>query len=258
MLIQFARSIPKPSPPEPAGAWPVLLVVLFSMVCSGIAVISRTFGWEVSPLTWYVARASGVTLYLLLWASTAFGLALTTHLLDRFITRSLVYSVHAYLTALSLAFLGLHLLALALDIYTQFTLSDLFVPFSSGIREPWTGFGVTAAWLLLIITVSFQIRAIAGFRIWRKTHWLTFPLMIVGIAHGIGAGTDSAATPMMAVYVGTGGIILFLIFYRLLRSRRRHLLAPEGDGVLDRMLARSPRNPHPREHVLPSHGKTHA
>lgn len=254
MPVRLSRSIPKPSPPEPAGSWPVVLLASVSAGCLLLLFAAQVLGWDASPLTWYLARASGISLYLLLWASTCLGLGLTTRLMDRFVSRGVVYSLHAYLTALTFGFLALHMTALALDTYTRFTLADILVPFHTGVREPWTGLGVTAAWLLVLVTISFPLRAITGFRFWRKAHWLTFPLMLFGTFHGIGAGTDSGSLPMMLVYAGTTGVALFLVCYRALSDRQRRLLVPVQTGVMDRMTERSPRNPAALRNVLRHEG----
>lgn len=239
MRLPFTRSIPKPSPPEPAGALPIALLALFSVAMLGGVGIAELLGWELSPLTWYIARASGMTLYLLLWASTMLGLGLSTHVLDGLLTHGAVFSLHAYLSMLSLVFLGLHTLALGADRYTAFTMSDLLIPFHAGVREPWTGLGIIAGYLLVGITASFSLRALTGYRFWRKAHWLTLPLMVTGFAHGVGAGTDSATAPATAVYGITAALFLFLVLFRALRGRRRReLLVTNTPPPLDRMTAR--------------------
>jgi sulfoxide reductase heme-binding subunit YedZ len=239
MRLRSTRSIPLAAPPEPAGVYPVGLLVVFSALMLGTAALANLLGWELSPLTWYIARASGVSLYLLLWASTMLGLGLSTHFLDGIIERGTVFSLHAYLTALALAFLGLHMLALGADQYTAFTLADLLIPFHAGVREPWTGFGVIAGWLLAGISVSFPMRKLTGYRLWRKAHWLTLPLMLIGFMHGIGAGTDSTSAAMAALYGITAALFCFLVLYRTLRGRRhRELLVTNAPPPLDRFTTR--------------------
>ena len=102
-------------------------------------------GRSVSPVTWYVARASGIMLYLVLWLSAIGGLGLTTALMDRAAGRGVVFSLHAFTTPLAYGFLALHLLSIAADPTVDFGLKGLLVPFASPWREPWTGFGVLAA-----------------------------------------------------------------------------------------------------------------
>ena len=157
MRLRSTRSIPTAAPPEPAGVYPVGLLAAVSLLMLVTASVANLLGWELSPLTWYLARASGVTLYLLLWASTMLGLGLSTRFLDSMMRRGDVFSLHAYLTALALSFLGVHVLTLAADQYTAFTLADLLIPFHSGVREPWTGLGVIAGWLLVAISAQFPV-----------------------------------------------------------------------------------------------------
>jgi predicted ferric reductase len=239
MRLRSTRSIPTAAPPEPAGVYPVGLLATVSLLMLVTASLASLLGWELSPLTWYLARASGVTLYLLLWASTMLGLGLSTHFLDGMLKRGDVFSLHAYLTALALSFLGVHVLTLAADQYTAFTLADLLIPFHSGMREPWTGLGVIGGWLMVAISLSFPLRKLTGYRFWRKAHWLTLPLMLIGFMHGIGSGTDSATTPMALLYGITGALFLFLLLYRIFSGRRNPVpLMPKKAPPLDRMTAR--------------------
>ena len=134
---------------------------------------------------------------------------------------------------------GTWVIDIAADQYTAFTLADLLIPFHSGMREPWTGLGVIAGWLLIAISASFPLRKLTGYRFWRKAHWLTLPLMLIGFLHGIGSGTDSATTPMALLYGITGTLFIFLFLYRALRGRRNPVpLIPKTAPPLDRMTAR--------------------
>jgi methionine sulfoxide reductase heme-binding subunit len=136
----------------------------------------------------------------------------------------------------------MHMLALGADKFTAFTMTDLLIPFHSGTREPWTGLGIIAAWLLLLMAASFPLRRLTGYRFWRKAHWLTLPLMAIGLAHGIGGGSDTTATPMRITYVVTGTLVVFLVLYRALLGRRDPTpLITARPMPLDRMTSRSPR-----------------
>lgn len=226
MRAWSTRSIPPASPPSPAGGYPLVLLALVSVVMAGLASWSRLFGGNTSPLTWWLARASGVTLYLLLWATTMLGFALTTKLLEKRVNRATVFSLHGYLTMLSYAFLALHVLSLAADRFSAFSLADLLIPFHSPTREPWTGFGVVAAYLLVGIAASFSTRKLTGYRFWRLTHWLTFPLYALALAHGIGGGTDGTVRPFLMMYLGTAGLVAVALLYRIKLGRRLSYQTP--------------------------------
>jgi predicted ferric reductase len=220
---------------------PLAVVALFSGASILLVTLARANGRELSPLTWYLARASGITLYLLLWASTLLGLGLTTRCFGRSLSKGVIFSLHAYLTALSFAFLALHMLTLGADHYTAFTAADLLVPFHAGVREPWTGLGIITGYLLVGIAASFGLRRLTGYAFWRKVHWLTLPLMAIAFLHGISAGTDSASRPMTVVYGMTSTIVLFLVLYRAMLGRRMTRVVEDAPLLLDRMTERSPR-----------------
>jgi sulfoxide reductase heme-binding subunit YedZ len=162
-----------------------------------------------------------MTLYLLLWLSTLLGLGLTTTLLDRFGGRAVIYSLHRFATSLAYGFLALHLLSLAADPSVPFGPAALLVPFAAPWREPWTGFGVLAGELSVVIGASFGLRRLTGYRVWRALHWLTFPLFGLGLAHGFGAGTDSGTPWARAIYLLTGLSVVWLAGYRAARGPAR-------------------------------------
>ena len=116
-----------------------------------VTVVASLLGRSLSPLTWYLTRASGLTLYLLLWFSVCLGLGITTKLFDRFVPRGLIYSLHQFTTQLAYGFLALHLLSLVADGHVPFDIGQIVVPFTSDAADPWTGLGVIAMYLLAVM-----------------------------------------------------------------------------------------------------------
>jgi predicted ferric reductase len=236
MRAAFTRPRLRVVRPEPAGGWAIATLVGATLLVVIVGLGAALSGRSPSPITWYLARASGLTLYLLLWLSTVLGLGLTTTLLDRFGGRGLIFSLHGFATAVAYGFLALHLLSLAADRAVPFGPAALLVPFVSPWREPWTGFGVLAGELLVAIGASFGLRRITGYRFWRALHWLAFPLFGLGLAHGIGAGTDRGTIWAQTIYLVTGLAVVWLTGYRILRGPAR-IQPPRVPGrpVLDRL-----------------------
>lgn len=234
MRIRSTRSVPPASPPNPAGNIPLVLLALTSGAMALLVIVARVAHLDTSPFTWWVARASGITLYLLLWASMMLGLGLTTKYLDRRVSRSTVFSLHAYVTALSYGFLAMHMLSLSADRFSAFSMRDLLIPFHSPVREPWTGFGVIAGYLMVGLGLSFSARKVTGYRVWRLAHWLTFPLYLTALAHGLGGGTDAVFRPVFVMYLGTAGLLAAVVLVRIGRSRARRLALPVGPPPFDR------------------------
>ncbi len=206
-----------PARPEPAGGYAVALIAGSGLVVATLLLVAAMSGRSASPVTWYVGRASGIVLYLVLWLSVIGGLGLTTALMDHFAGRGVVFSLHAFTTPLAYGFLALHLLSIAADPTVDFGLKALLVPFASPWREPWTGFGVLAAELTVLVGASFSVKRIIGQRVWRALHWLTFPLYGLALLHGLGAGTDAGTPWMQALYLATGSLVVLFSGYRLFR-----------------------------------------
>src|SRR2546430_10239981 len=92
--------------------------------------------WQ--AITWNVARAGGFTSYILLTLAVALGLALSMQLQSpsRW-PRLLNNELHNFFTLLSTIFLGIHILAIWLDTYTDFGLNEILIPFVSHYRPVW-------------------------------------------------------------------------------------------------------------------------
>lgn len=196
------------------------LIAGSALVTAALLAVAALTGRSLSPLTWYIARASGLSLYLTLWVATVGGLALTTSLLDRWVSRSGVLSIHAFATHLAYGFLALHMLSIAADPTVHYGFRELLAPFAAGWREPWTGLGVLAGQLTVVIGASFGLRPRIGVRVWRALHWLTFPLYGMALLHGVGAGSDTGQPWVKALYLATGAVVVVFTLYRVLRGAR--------------------------------------
>jgi hypothetical protein len=214
------------APPEVDGTLAGALLASGGIAVAVMVAASLLLGWSPSPLTWYIARASGLALYLLTWLIMLFGLGLTTRLANGVVGRGLAYSLHAYAFHLWYGFLTLHMLSLAIDPTQEFGPRELLVPFASEVRQPWTGLGVLTAELGVLIGASFAFRRLLGHRAWRALHALAFPVYAIGLAHGLGGGTDSGNPGVLLLYLVTAGTIVYAITYRLLTMR--HWRAPRA------------------------------
>jgi sulfoxide reductase heme-binding subunit YedZ len=214
------------TPPEVDGALVAGLLASGGIGIAAMVAASLLLDWSPSPLTWYIARASGLALYLLSWLAMVLGLGLTTRLANGPLGRGLAASLHAWTFHLWYGFLALHMLSLAIDPTQEFGARELLVPFASDVRQPWTGLGVLAAELTVVIGASFAFRRVIGHRAWRALHWLAFPAFAIGLAHGVGAGTDSGNLGVGLLYLVTAGTVVFATTYRLLTTGHRR--APRG------------------------------
>lgn len=169
---------------------------------------------------WYMARTGGVISYLLLWLSTMWGLLLSARLVSKLIPAPLIFGLHEFLALLSVTFMGLHSVVLLGDQYIKFNIFHLTVPFIAPYEPFWTGLGIIGFYLSLALTGSFYLRKQIGQRLWRSLHYLTFAAYLIGLAHGLMAGTDSSLVWMKLLYFSTGLSLLFLVYYRLFTLKK--------------------------------------
>lgn len=175
------------------------------------------------PTFWILARASGLTAYLLVTASMLAGLVLKSRPLGKALRPAAVTDVHRTLALGALGMAGLHGLALVLDSTVAIGPLALVVPGLVPYRPFWTGLGVVSAELLAVLIASFSVRKRIGTRAWRRLHWASYGMFVAATIHGLTAGSDSGAAWATVLYAGALGAVAcataFRAFYRPRRAR---------------------------------------
>ncbi len=185
-------------------------------------------------LPWILARATGVVAIGLLGGAMVAGLLVRTRTRVGGLTGGGMVDLHRHLSLLGLMAIAAHGVFLVLDTTVEITPAALVVPGLVPYRPLWTGIGVMAAELAVLVHVSFRLRGRIGARAWRRLHWLTYAVFAGGVAHGIGAGTDTGSAWATAVYGGLVGAVAGLTGWRAVTARRA------------RPAARGPANRHDR------------
>ncbi|MEM7117514.1 MAG: hypothetical protein AAF614_34090 [Chloroflexota bacterium] len=170
-------------------------------------------------LAWYLTRASGVVGYLLMTASTLWGLLLSTKLAKQLVPPWLSLAMHNYLSWAAIGISAFHAFVLLFDSYYTYTVADLLIPFTGPYNPMWVGIGTIGFYIMLLTAVSFYVRKQIGQKNWRRLHYLTFIAYIMSTLHGYMAGTD--ASLLMPVYIGSGLATLFLTLYRILAAGQK-------------------------------------
>ena len=169
-------------------------------------------------LAWYGVRATGFLAYFAIAGSVVFGLLLSTRLLDAVAHRPVSLTLHKDLALAGLALSALHGLMLLGDHSFAFTVTAILVPFASPYAPVAVAIGQFAFYLVAIVMGSFFVRGQIGQRAWRLIHYLTFLGFLGVTAHGIGAGSDSAAPLAIWAYLVPVAAVAFLLTYRVVVS----------------------------------------
>ena len=184
-------------------------LLVLGLICLSAAAVARflafyhtaSVGEAVAgtSLTWATARASGLVAFLAATGAIVLGARRPARLsLGGLAAR--VYALHRALGIAALLATAVHLLALWLDEFIEFTVSQLLL-------VPWTAsyepFGVTLGWLAMILLILAAAsgalrRLLPGWRVVHAASYLTFTL---GLLHGLIAGTDAGSPFALAFYL---------------------------------------------------------
>lgn len=211
------------------------------------------YGW------WLASRSAGVVSIVAVSVSVIIGLMMANGLPRQGrlgISKRRLLAVHESTALAGLVAIGVHGVTLLGDKFMHPTLSQIAVPFTLGYRPAFTGLGIIAGWLALLLGLSFYARRHIGARRWRKLHRATIVVWALGVIHTLGAGTDAGRPWLQAILVLTGVPITYLFVRRVLttggrlprttspaRSPGEHLATIERRPHSQRHLA-TPRRPH--------------
>jgi predicted ferric reductase len=177
--------------------------------------LTNLFSLTSENVTWYITRSAGITSYLLLWLSTAWGLAIPSKIFGRILNGNYTFDFHKFISLLSLSFLGIHIFILLVDKYLPYSLAQILLPFLSPYRPLWVGIGVIAFYLTLLVTVTFYLRKRIGMKAFRYIHYSSLIAYLGATLHGFFAGTDSSLPFAGLMYGGTFLVVVFLTVFWL-------------------------------------------
>lgn len=181
---------------------------------ASISLVLSKYGW------WIVSRSSGIVALVLITISVLIGLTMAGKPVrePRF-TKSL-RAVHEQTALAGLVAIGVHGIAILLDPWLKPGIAGVTVPFALGVHTFWTGLGVVAGYLALLLGLSFYLRRQIGPRLWRKAHRATIAVYVLGLFHALGSGSDTGSVLFLGFAAVTAVPIAILFVYRLGATRR--------------------------------------
>jgi predicted ferric reductase len=117
-------------------------------------------------------------------------------------------STHRYLSALAVAFVGVHVLAIVVDSYVHFGLTDVFVPLAAGWHPLAVAWGIVAMYLLVAVELTSLARQHIPRNVWRGIHLTSYLVLGFSTIHLLSAGTDANTLlpTASAVLIGTAAV----------------------------------------------------
>jgi hypothetical protein len=183
---------------------------------------------KTDPTFWILARASGFTAYALLTASMLMGLLVKSRPF-RSLKPAATTDLHRFLSMLAIGAIAVHGITLVLDQAVPLSIQALVIPGVAAYEPLWTGIGVAAAELMVLIIASFPLRRLIGAKRWRLLHWAAYAVFATATAHGIAAGTDTREPWALALYGGSLAAVTAAAAWRaLIPPARPAALVPQA------------------------------
>jgi len=168
---------------------------------------------------WYAIRASGAVAYLLLAASTAWGILLSGKLVKHRVSAVLALELHTYLSWTAIGMSVYHAYLLLFSRFFDYTVIDLLIPFVGPYEPLAVGLGIVGLYLMILTSASFYLIDRMGYRSFRLVHYLTYVAYMLSTVHSVLAGSDGLL--FNPVYVAVSADLFLLTLARILARRPR-------------------------------------
>jgi predicted ferric reductase len=169
-------------------------------------------------LTWFMIRGSGLAAFALLSGSMIWGLMVSGKMLGRAVKAKGLQWLHESLGLAAVVATLVHMIALSMDEFIDFTWVDILVPGVSTWEPLAVALGVVSFWTLVAVSFSFYFKKRIGQAAWRSIHYMSFGAFAAALAHGVIAGTDTLNPWVAGGYTAATVSIVLLTIIRIVNS----------------------------------------
>ena len=142
------------------------------------------------PLFWYLNRATGIVLLVLLTASVVLGVLSLGGRPGKGLPRFVSQAMHRNIALLSVAMLLAHVTTAVVDEYVDIRWWQALVPVGATYEPLWLGLGTLSLDLIAAVTITSLLRSRMSHGSWRTIHLLSWLAWASAAAHSVGIGTD--------------------------------------------------------------------
>lgn len=189
---------------------------------------------------WLASRAAAIVAFLLITTAVILGLLMASKRIKKPGLKRNLVKVHEQVALAALVAIGAHGVLLLGDAWLKPGITGITIPFTMEYRPVWTGMGILAGYLALVLGPTFYWRRRIGAKRWRQIHRATVVVFVLAVAHSLGSGTDGASTWFRVMVLGSAAIVLTLVVLRYGRRAPRRAKAPPP---VARPVADPPRAP---------------
>lgn len=165
---------------------------------------------------WLMSRSAGIVAFVLIACSVTLGLVMANNLLRRPGLKRSLLKVHEQIALAALVAILLHGVLLLGDKWLKPGITGIAIPFTMSYRPLWSGLGIVAGYVAVLVGPTYFIRRRIGVRRWRQIHRTAAVVYVLGLLHALNSGTDGAALWFRSLAVITAVPIVVLLARRYL------------------------------------------
>ncbi len=183
------------------------------LVWSSDQIVPASTPYQAQMRIWLIARAAGITAYVVLTFVIVTGLILS-HPVNKSTWKlsKALFPWHENLLVFIVAFVLGHVVSLIMDPYAGVGVTGSFIPGLSTYRTIPVALGTLALYALLVTALTARYTKLLPAGMWLKLHRVSIVVWALSWTHGFVAGTDS--TPLGPLYVVSGGAVVVAAAYR--------------------------------------------
>lgn len=170
---------------------------------------------------WLASRSAAIVAFVLITTAVVLGLLMASKVVKKPGMKRNLVKVHEQVALAALVAIGAHGVLLLGDAWLKPGITGITIPFTLEYRPLWTGLGIVAGYLALLLGPTYYWRRRIGSRRWRQIHRATVVVFVLAVAHSLGSGTDGASTWFRVMVLGSAAIVLALVALRYTRAPRR-------------------------------------
>ncbi|UJF34720.1 ferric reductase-like transmembrane domain-containing protein [Paenibacillus hexagrammi] len=167
--------------------------------------------------TWNLIRIFGIASYLCLFLGMVLGISYSFPSLKSKRAQLLKWHTGTNITGTLLALL--HAMLLIIDVYMPFSWMDIIVPFHASNSTVLNALGTIAFYGLIVVLLTSDLRNKLGRKVWLAFHFLSYPLFVLALIHGLFEGTDSSNILIKLMYYVSAAVLVGLTVARATESR---------------------------------------
>lgn len=180
--------------------------------------------WMVDLPVWELIRISGFICYALLLTGIALGI-LYSYPVWRGRTKQRLFKLHKLTVNGGTVLALMHTVLPVISPFMPFTWAEVLIPFAASDHRILNGIGTLAAYGLLVLIFTSDIRNVLKRKLWYLIHLLSYPLFILVWIHGYFLGTDTGMIGVRWMY------LMSLVLLAVLTAGRAGLKKPDAPSA---------------------------